>query len=242
MSVPVYHEDSTDDRKKAVMIRIPFFPNFEQYARSICYEDLDDAQSEAREIFATAADLLQPTCMIDQQDIDDHLCVDDLPAVDIAGRRFIGKALGVLESVHRVFPYIVTCGNQMENFDLSPYDFLAPYWLDVLKVQALTVACEALHTYCSEQFGIQKPLSVNPGSGNIDIWPIEQMQDLFAVLGGKAYVAARIGVRLTESSLMIPNKTIAGILFTSAELDYESCAYCERLSCPSRRVPFTTRM
>ena len=68
----------------------------------------------------------------------------------------------------------------------------------------------------------------------IFVWPIEQMQGLFRLLGG----ADQIGVTITESSLMIPNKSISGILFASATSDYESCAYCERENCPNRRVPF----
>jgi len=67
---------------------------------------------------------------------------------------------------------------------------------------------------------------VNPGSGNIDLWPIEQMHGLFRLLGERG--AEPIGVRLTESSLMVPNKSIAGMLFASAKSDYESCAYCDR--------------
>ena len=235
-------KDVMSDHDEPVVIRVPFVPDFDHYARSIRYDDLDDAQQEARHLFEVAAAQLHPACMITQRYITRHMRVKDLPAIEVAGRSFIGKALSVLDDVHRVFPYVCTCGDQMELFDLSSYDFLAPYWLDALKVQALAAARKAMRSYCREHYGIQKPLSLNPGSGNVDIWPIEQLHELFSLMGGLDSVASYTGVYLTESSLMIPNKTIAGILFTSAESDYESCAYCERPNCPSRRVPFETRL
>ncbi|MFA7225496.1 MAG: vitamin B12 dependent-methionine synthase activation domain-containing protein, partial [Sphaerochaetaceae bacterium] len=75
-------------------------------------------------------------------------------------------------------------------------------------------------------------------SGNVDIWPIEAMQGLFRLLGG----GGEVGVTLTASSLMIPNKSIAGLMFASQESDWESCAYCERKNCPSRRAPFKEKL
>ena len=77
-------------------------------------------------------------------------------------------------------------------------------------------------------------MSLNPGSGNVDIWPIEQMIPLFSLLDQ----GNPVGVSLSESALMIPNKSIAGVIFFSPGTDYESCAYCERERCPDRRVAF----
>ena len=60
--------------------------------------------------------------------------------ITVEGHQFKGKALVALKNVHRIFPYIATCGNGMEDFDLSPFDMLAPYWLDAIKLQALGCA------------------------------------------------------------------------------------------------------
>jgi hypothetical protein len=44
-------------------------------------------------------------------------------------------------------------------------------------------------------------------------------------------------VKLTDSFLMIPNKTVSGFLF-STEKDYRSCKICRRKNCPGRSAEF----
>ena len=46
-----------------------------------------------------------------------------------------------------------------------------------------------------------------------------------------------IGVRLTDSFLMVPMKSISGILFPT-EVRFESCQLCPRKDCPGRRAPY----
>jgi len=224
--------------RSLIVLAPSFTPSFEQYCHSIRYDALDDAQDDADIVFEAAIQRLQPRVFIREMFIDRHFYVQEVPAVEIDSRQFVGKALHILQTIHRVFPYVVTCGNEMEQFDLERLDFLAPYWLDAIKNQALGTARKALIAYCKETLGISRPSSVNPGSGNVDIWPIEQMGTLFSLLDDTVYDY----VRLTESSLMIPNKSIAGLMFAPTDENYESCAHCERPNCPSRRVPFEKRL
>jgi hypothetical protein len=44
-------------------------------------------------------------------------------------------------------------------------------------------------------------------------------------------------VELTDSFLMIPNKTVSGIYFPT-ERDFRTCQVCHREKCPNRRAPF----
>ena len=211
-----------------------FKPSFERYAHSIRIDALEDVRDQVEQLFTLASAKLKPAAMLRVAYIDSFSSEDNLSVVDIGGLVFKGKALSVLADIHRVIPYVATCGDGMESLDLSGFDFLAPYWLDAIKLQALGAARKSLLDYCRTQFGMGKPMSLNPGSGNTDIWPIQEQQNLFSLLGD----TDSIGVRLTESSLMIPNKSISGLIFTSPAVDYESCAYCERLDCPDRRVPY----
>jgi hypothetical protein len=222
------------DKNNVIILTPPFEPKLTQYKHSIRFDDIDDAQSDALMLFNVAAKRLQPKILMREMFIDTHTTVDGLPSVIIGDVQFVGKALKALDDVHRVIGYVATCGNEMESYDITSLDMLASYWLDTVKTQALGAARRYMLEYCKDKMGITKPLSLNPGSGNVDIWPIEQMQGLFKLLGG----ADQIGVELTESSLMVPNKSIAGMFFASATTDYESCAYCERKNCPNRRVPF----
>jgi len=75
---------------------------------------------------------------------------------------------------------------------------------------------------------------MSPGSGDVDVWPIEQQRELFALFGGGA---KDIGVELTDSYLMIPNKTVSGIRFP-AGTDFRTCQVCRREICESRSAPF----
>ena len=57
---------------------------------------------------------------------------------------------------------------------------------------------------------------------------------MFELLGDKA---GEIGVRLTNSFLMIPNKSVSGMYFPT-EWDYDNCRLCPRDACPSRQAPY----
>ena len=84
------------------------------------------------------------------------------------------------------------------------------------------------------EYNINKTASMQPGSGDISVWPIEQQKELFQLFGD---VEKFIGVRLTESFLMFPVKSISGIIFPT-EIDFKSCELCYRKKCPRRRLPF----
>ncbi|MDY0287908.1 MAG: vitamin B12 dependent-methionine synthase activation domain-containing protein [Sphaerochaeta sp.] len=221
-----------------LIVHPPFKPSLAQYKRSVRFEDLDDAQDDALALYNKAQEILQPKFLICERFITAHSVIDGLPSITVDGVVFRGKALRVLDDIHRVFAYVATCGDELESLDVSDMDMLAPYWVDAIKEQGLRDARVALMAHCRANYGISRPKSLNPGSGNVDIWPIEEQRGLFTVLGG----SHDIGVTLTESFLMLPNKSISGFIFASPTVDYESCAYCEKERCPNRRVPFKERM
>ena len=65
-------------------------------------------------------------------------------------------------------------------------------------------------------------------------WPIEGQRELFRILGD---TEGTVGVRLTDSCLMLPSKSVSGILFQD-HTGHVNCALCPRENCPNRRVPF----
>ncbi len=220
--------------REVIILKPHFVPSFEKYAQKIQLHAMEDAEEDARTVFNAAAERLKPAAAYCRVFIDSMKDLGGIWEVSAEGRVFRGKALKALSGVHRVFPYIATCGTGMENFDFSGLDMLAPYWVEEVKLQALSCAREAFIKEIRKKYRLKKPMSLNPGSGNTDIWPIEELNQLFQLLDG----GSTIGVHLTESSLMIPNKTVAGLLFTSPLIDFESCEYCEREHCPDRRVPY----
>jgi hypothetical protein len=139
-----------------------------------------------------------------------------------------------LDMVERVFPYVATCGHELDGVALPAGDVLVQFWWDAIKAEILSAARAHLLAHLTDRFRLGLTVRMSPGSGDTDVWPIEQQPLLFALLGG---VTPFIGVALTESCLMIPNKTVSGLLFATEEV-FQTCQVCHRDVCPNRRAPF----
>ena len=70
--------------------------------------------------------------------------------------------------------------------------------------------------------------------GSLADWQLTQQAALFRILDD---LPERIGVRLTDSMLMIPTKSISGVRF-ALDWDFESCQLCPRQGCPGRRADY----
>ncbi len=138
-----------------------------------------------------------------------------------------------LDAAERVFAYVATCGHEMDGQDV-PDDFLSPFWWDTIKAALLGTAIQYAVDDIKRRYRLTKTSSMHPGSGDADVWPIEQQRELFALLDG---VTSHIGVTLTDTFLMLPNKTVSGVLFPTAR-DFRTCQVCRRAVCPNRSAPF----
>jgi len=155
--------------------------------------------------------------------------------VTINGQTFVSSAMRAnLAEVERVFPYICTCGTEVDAIPLEPGDFVRKAWLYYLKLELLSFCHPVLMRVLKEQYQVEKLASMNPGSGDASLWPIQQQTGLFALFGD---VQSLVGVRLTESYLMVPEASVSGILFETAH-DYQNCQLCQRENCPNRRALF----
>ena len=158
--------------------------------------------------------------------------------VRFGGMKFTSRVLSInLEQAERVFPYIATCGPELDTIT-TDYDMLKQDWLDEIKAKALMAAVEHLYTHIDEHHKPGKLSTMNPGSSAADVWPIEQQKELFSIFGD---VESLIGVRLTDSCLMIPNKTISGVFFAT-ETSFQSCQLCPREACKGRRAPYDAEL
>lgn len=219
---------------KYIKLEVPFSPSYEKYCTLIRLDAYPEAEEAARTLFDETVKKLHPKSLITTEYIENRAKEGSEVILQVGSSTFRGKVLSELDNVHRLFPYIASCGNEMETYDTASLDMLASFWLDTLKTMALGVA--RLHTvqYLKDTYGIEKVSSVNPGSGNVDIWPVQELGGIFDLLDQ----GNPIGVRLTPSSLMVPNKTISGIFYESA-YTFTSCKYCERENCPGRKEPFS---
>ena len=151
--------------------------------------------------------------------------------VTIGDTVFTSKVVRMnLEQVGRVFPYIVTAGSELDDVELSKRQ--SAMLLDQVKTMVVSKAYQYLRTHLAEKYGIKKLSSVAPG--RLDEWPLTQQRELFSLFGDNV---DRIGVRLTKTCLMVPVKTVSGLLFPS-EAGFESCELCSREKCMGRRAAY----
>jgi len=154
-------------------------------------------------------------------------------SVRIGGQTFTSSILQKnLENVEKVFPYIITIGKDLEAAVAGLGDLLKQYYLEVIGDTALRMGKQHLEKKIKKEWCFEKVSSMSPGS--LPNWPVTQQKPLFDLLGD---TAKEIGVRLTESMLMIPRKSISGLIFP-AEVTFTSCRLCDRKRCEARMAPY----
>jgi len=181
------------------------------------------------ELLETARPLIAPRALYQIAYIDKK--EDD--AVEIGGWSFQSRVLRKnLDHAERVFPFVITIGGRLEEKAGSSGDLLRQYYLETIADLALLSAAAYFENYLTKHYGLSKISSMSPGS--LPDWPLTEQKPLFALLGD---AEAAIGVRLTESMLMIPRKSVSGIYFPT-EVSFFSCQLCERERCPGRKAVF----
>jgi Vitamin B12 dependent methionine synthase, activation domain. len=152
--------------------------------------------------------------------------------VVIDGIKFTSHVLCVnLEEASNVFVFVVTCGTELEVWaKLYDNDIFASFCADAIEEMVLRSAIQAFEAHLEKEFGLGHAVNMNPGS--LADWPINEQINLFQLLGNLEKLS---GVRLTNSYLMLPIKTVSGVRFPK-EGTFESCQLCPREKCPSRKA------
>jgi len=182
-----------------------------------------------QELFETAQTLITPKATYDVKYIGEKL--ED--AVVIDGICFKSRVLRKnLEMVGRVFPYVVTIGPGLEEKADASQDLLKKYYLDTIGNIALIKARKYLEDELRARFAMEGLSLMSPGS--LEDWPIEEQRSLFLLLDG---VENSVGVKLNESLLMIPRKSVSGIYFPT-KTSFYNCQLCPRKHCEGRKAPY----
>ena len=131
-----------------------------------------------------------------------------------------------------VFPYVATCGRELDEWSRQYTDPFFSYVAEAVKESVLASALKFLYCHLMKAYGIVKYSRMAPGS--LADWPIEEQKPFFRMMGG---VEKETGVILTENYLMIPSKSVSGIIFPS-ERSFESCMVCHRSGCRGRKAEY----
>ncbi len=150
------------------------------------------------------------------------------------GIEFKSRVMRVnLDKLERFFAYVCTSGTELQGWaDSYSDDILAGFYADAINQAVLKSAFGGFIAHLTNAYSLTNPSAMNPGS--LGDWPINQQRQLFTLLGD---VEGTIGVHLKESFLMVPTKSVSGILFP-AEESFASCQLCPRDNCPNRRAPY----
>lgn len=157
----------------------------------------------------------------------------DGKSVTVDGVVFQGALIAEkFSEIHRVFPYVASCGIELAAWADSLRDELMSFYANAFNQYVAGAMNKLLIKVAMEYSGVEKFATVNPGS--LPDWPITQQLPLFNLLGG---VTDDIGVCLTSSYLMVPIKSTSGILFPSST-EWFNCMRCRRLDCPGRQAKY----
>jgi len=214
---------------KFLLDNLEFTVDLDQLFRVIRMDQADDDADTVIKMAEEAQSIARPKALYKVAYVEEK--GDNFVVID--GEKFISRVMSVnLKDVHRVFPFVATCGTELEEWSSSIDDMLESYWADAIKIQAMNCALKALETHLEEHFKPGKTACMNPGS--LEDWPISEQVKLFKLLGD---VKSMTGVLLTDSFLMVPIKSVSGIKFPT-ETNYENCQLCPRENCPGRRAPY----
>ena len=214
---------------EVILDNIPFQINLPSLMRRLHIKDSSQHAQELQRLAQEAQAVARPKAVYKAAYVeargDDHVVIDS--------KILKSRVLRVnLEGVQCVFPYIATCGIELDGWPSGVDDLLLLFWADLIKEMALEAAEQALEEHLEENYALELTATMNPGS--LEDWPLSEQRPLFDLLGNPQ---ASIGVRLTESFLMVPLKSLSGIRFPSEE-SFESCRLCRRENCPGRRAAY----
>jgi hypothetical protein len=217
--------------KMVSFTEIPFALNTNQLFEYLRIEPGTDRAKEFEDLVNEVRKIGKPKALYKASFIDEK----GEETITLDGVTFTSLALRKnLDSIERVFPYVATCGTEIDDIEIGQGDLQKKIWISFLKGSLLQASMQFLREHLTKRYGVSNLSSMNPGSGDASVWPFEQQRELFSMCGD---VEVLIGVRLTKSLVLVPDMSVAGILFPT-DADFQSCQLCHRENCHFRRAPF----
>ncbi|MEW5900152.1 MAG: vitamin B12 dependent-methionine synthase activation domain-containing protein [Acidobacteriota bacterium] len=216
-------------RTVEILKNIPIRLDFNELAKRLRFKPGGSGSPNLEELVEIAQSLIEPRAVFQASFTGEKR----KNTVTVDGVVFSSRVLRVnLEKAHKVFPYVLTVGKALEEKASSFHDLLRQYFLEEIANIALGKALQLLGEQIRKEHGLPQLSDMSPGS--LEDWPITEQPKLFSLFGD---TEKSVGVRLTESLLMIPRKSISGILFPTEET-FLSCQLCPRHVCEGRRAPY----
>jgi len=212
----------------AALSGFPIELSLEEALKKLKLDAIRAERLGANQLFETARSLIHPRALYAPASITGR----SGDTITVGRADFTSRILAKnLEGAERVFPYIITIGEALENEARASRNVAGQLLLDELGNSALDSSVKYLESCVSEEYGLRVISNMSPGQ--LD-WSIDQQRQLFSIFND---VENAIGVKLTDSMLMVPRKSVSGIMFPTDVL-FVSCQLCQRENCTSRKVAY----
>ncbi|MBF7097680.1 hypothetical protein [Alkalibacter mobilis] len=136
---------------------------------------------------------------------------NDDESIEFAGEKFSSSLLSEIGSkTNVVYPYIITCGMEIEEYYKDLDDIMEQYILDGIQGIILEQATEFIAKKIREMYDTKELEYHIPGA--LNDWDLIDQPRLFGIFGDTENL---IGVKLSHSNLMKPTKSVSGIYYES---------------------------
>ncbi len=209
--------------------KIQFELDAEELAKRLRIKPGSSDAKDFKRMCAEASGIARPKAIYREAHVEERMPDE----VIIDSHWFNSRVLRVnLDTANQVYVFVATCGIELQAWGESIQDWLWNYWAETIKEEALFCALRNLQEHLRVVHRLGHTSTMSPGS--LENWPISEQAVLFSLLGS---LVEKSGVILTDSMLMIPSKSVSGIVFET-DASFESCMLCPRAECLGRRAPY----
>lgn len=192
------------------------------------YESIDQVLEQAKDLVQ-----IRGGCRL----IDDLERCDDHLHYRIGGVEFtIGKIISVqLRKASSAALFVCTIGAGLENYArqlMKEGDYVTGFVADIMASETVELSMDFIQNALEDDFKSKGLRLTNRYSPGYCGWHVSEQQKLFSLLP-----PGFCGISLTESSLMVPIKSVSGVIGIGADVrkvDY-TCRFCDMKECVYRR-------
>ncbi len=178
----------------------------------------------AESILAEAMSLVEPAAMYTLLEVKNF----EHRKIDFVGGSFEGSLVGkAFAGAEHLYLAVCTIGETLEKKveELMNENPLAAVTLDGAGIAAIGCVSKAVEDIISKEtceLNLSLGMRAQPGQEG---WPIEQQRQVFSILP-----AEKIGMKLTESCLMLPRKSVSFVIPRGKELSNSvvPCDFCSK--------------
>ena len=107
-----------------------------------------EVENDIQELLDQSHSVVKPKALHEVSSVSNR----DGDSLEIGGVRFTSRVLRInLDKVETVFPYVVTCGREIDAIEIQHHDITKYYFMDQIKEMVLRMALNYLHDHLKEK-------------------------------------------------------------------------------------------